>query len=675
MSIECDNTTPLAGKAGQTLGNDDALFNNIIDLSSLIDTSDPFDNSGLNRGAIVDLTNGLNGLLGSSDLSGFDTLKERYDQFPLTYTEIAAFAINNNEDVNGLLEGLNNFQNGNGGKNTGDGSGSTLGPYVGYSSRNGGLDGSNTNQLSDAFVGGLLGDLDFYYNENLGASISAGACGEFGNALLKLLGVFTLLDTLDVTLAKLNIKDLDPKKLAIQLAQKLKIEAIKETIKKTIDKLVEKIKRQVLKTINSIVPQLKNMGCASKAFFKKIRKKIDQINEFFSEENLRRIGEEIDTFIGNMVASFQRLTLENALLLMHQLCRFTEQLQALLMGDANEVQRIAAITKAETEALQSAGLRATKKAVENGAIRVAPEERLKKREEVIKKNNEEAKKSEVPTDYITDPCPTQEEIEIIKGISDAGLGDSITFSSSVVKNKEWQDVDNSVWSKLLRIVKQTDTKYEVTNGVKKKTKTTATMGGTSNHIHLTGFAIDITVTDKNRDDTIIAASKAGFSGIGVYKTFLHLDVGTRRSWIAGEAGIDISPTEQFSDSGLSDLRKIMDKHDTDGHRKKRDEEEVEIVELSIDAPKELKKKIDQEKNTQKSSYESELISRVVDESYNYRGEKSIRQMTEAELKDFDTTNKRPKVMNINQMRDAGVLDTYKKTHIPYNLNGTPINSI
>ena len=643
MSIECDNTTPLAGKAGQTLGNNDALFNNIVDLSSLIDDSDPFSNTGLNRGAIIDLTNGLNGLLGASDLSGFDTLKERYDQFPLTYTEIAAFAINNNEDANALLDGLNNFQEGNGGKNTGSGGGNTVGPYVGYSPRNGGLDGSNANQLSDAFIGGLLGDLNFYYNQNLGASISAGACGEFGNAILKLLGVFTLLDTLDATLAKLNIKDLDPKKLAIQLAQKLKIQAIKEKIKETIKKLVEKIKRQVLKTINSIIPQLKNMGCASKAFFKKIRKKIDQINEFFSEENLKRIGDEIDKFIGNMVANFQRLTLENALLLMHQLCRFTEQLQALLMGDANEVQRIAAITQKETAALQSAGLRATKKAVENGAIRVAPEERLKKREEVIKKNNEEAKKSEVPTDFITDPCPTQEEIEIIKGISDEGLGDSITFSSSVVKNKEWQDVDNSVWSKLLRIVKQTDTKYEVTNGVKKKTSTTATMGGTSNHIHLTGFAIDITVTDKNRDDTIIAASKAGFSGIGVYKTFLHLDVGTRRSWIAGEEGIDIASTEKFLGSDLSDVRKIMDKHDTDGHRKKRDEEEVEIVELSTDAPNELKKKMDQQKNTQQTSYESEQIKKEVDRAYNSRGLKSIRQMTKEELEEFDKSGKRPKI--------------------------------
>lgn len=639
MSIECDNTTPLAGKAGSTLGNDSALFDNLIDVSSLIDDTDPFGSAGLNRNSIIDLTNGLNGLLGASDLTGFDTLKERFDQFPLTFTEIAAFAINNNENVDDLLNGLNNFQEGNGG------GGNTLGPYVGYSSKDGGIDGTNSNQFSDAFLGGLLGDLDFYYNQNLGASINAGTCGAFGNALMQLLGVFTLLDTLNATLAK--ITDLDPKKLAIQLAQKLKIEAIKEKIKETIKKLVEKIKRQVLKTVNSIIPQLKNMGCASKAYFKKMRKKIDQINEFFSEENIKRIRDEIDAFINNMVANFQRLTLENALMLMYQLCRFTEQLQALLMGDANEVQRIAIVTQNETRALESAGLKQTMKAVENGAVRVAPAERLKKREEVIKKNNEESKDSKVPKDHITDPCPTQEEMEIINKVSEAGLGSNITFSSSVVKNKEWQDVDNSVWSKLLRIVKATDGEYEVTNGVKKKTNTTATMGGTSNHIHLTGFAVDISINDENRDDTIIAASKAGFSGIGVYKTFLHLDVGTRRSWVAGDKGIDISPTEQFSGTDLSDVKKITNKHDSDGHRKVRDEEEeVEIVDLSTVAPdSELtQSQINQRlQNNAKRSAEDESMMKTVDKAYNSRGLKSIRQMTKEELEEFDKSGKRPKV--------------------------------
>lgn len=578
MSIQCDNTTPLIAKSGSTLTPDSDLFDNIIDLGSLILDDDPFDNESLDRNSIVKLTNGLNGLLGSSDLTGFDTLKDRYGQFPLTYTEIADFALSENQNVdelNSALEGLQAY-----GMTTDR---LALGQFVGYgkdgSDANGaGGDSSNVVRVDDAKVASLLSDLDFYYNSNLGASISAGVCGEFGNALLKLLAVFQLLDTLNAKLAGLNLKDLDPRKLAIQLAQKLKIEAILKSIEKTIEKLIEKVKKKVLQAINSIVPQLKNMGCASKSFFRKIRKKIDQINEFFSKENIERIMDEVQSFIGNMVANFERLTLENVLLMMHKLCRFTEALQAMLTGDSDEVAKIAAITAKEVTALEALSKKETKKAVENGAIRVSPEERLKKREEVIAKNNSEAKEKnkDEDSDYITDPCPTQKEIEKIKSISDAGLGDSITFSSSVVKNKEWQDIDNSVWSKLLRIVDQTEDEYEVLHGVKKKTETTATLGGTSNHIHLTGYAIDIKVNSDNIEETIKAASRAGFSGIGVYKSFLHLDVGTRRSWVAGEDGINIEATEQFKDKELSKMQELTAKHDIDGFRKKR----APVVDLS-----------------------------------------------------------------------------------------------
>jgi len=207
MSILCDNTTPIAGKAGQTLTNDSALFDNIIDLSSLILKSDPLSDSSLNRNSIVQLTNGLNGLLGASDLTGFDTLKERFNQFPLTFTEIAAFALDESQDVDGLLDNLNNFQSGNGG--------GTLGSYVGYGSGSGDNGSGSGNTFQDASIGSLLGDLDFYFNLNLGASISAGACGEFANALLQLLGVFQLLDSLNTTLNM--IKDLAPGIQGLQL--------------------------------------------------------------------------------------------------------------------------------------------------------------------------------------------------------------------------------------------------------------------------------------------------------------------------------------------------------------------------------------------------------------------------------------------------------------------------
>ena len=611
MSIQCDNTTPIASKAG-SLTVDSGVFDNIIDLSSLITTTDPLDR--LNRSTIVGLTDLTNSVLNVEDLSGFPTLSNRFGQTPLTYTEIAAYVLDNNVDASNLLNEFKNYNNVNG---------------------------------PSATITTFFDELDFFYNQNFGKTISEGACGEFANALTELAAAFTLLNTVVDKLSGLNLKDLDLKKQAIALAQKLKIDAIAASIQETIEKIVEKIKRKVLQATKSIIPQLKKMGCAKKALFKKIRREIDQINDFFSEENIQNIKDSIEKFISEMVANFERMTLENVMLMMYKLCQFTETIQSILSGPGDKLNRIVEATAIELKSLQTLGLINTKEAVKAGAPRVSSDERAKKISDAKKKLD------------VTDPCPTPDEIQMISEISDAGLGPYITFSSSVVSNKEWQDIDNSVWSKLIRITSQTNegyeaiseqrleelarldtdgdgeisdkeagnvvkvkaesrydfvkrafgeafnwtsdklgievtekdglTKtlqpgdegyvtllpkaepdtYEVLHGVKKKTDVTSKMGGTSNHIHLTGFAVDISINDDNRIETIIAASRAGFSGIGVYKTFLHLDVGTRRSWVAGQPGIDIKQTEKFAGDALSELQYLLEIHNIDGFRKPR----------------------------------------------------------------------------------------------------------
>lgn len=618
MSIQCDNTTPIAGKAGM-LDASSVAFDSIIDLSSLINFSnDPLNN--LDRDKIVSITNTLNNTVLFNEgkegrLDNFPTLSSRYEQFPLTYTEIAAYMLENNVDVDKIQSELNTYDN------------------VGAVSTS---------------VNDLLDELDFYYNDNFGKTISEGQCGQFANALLDLAAAFTLLNTVVDKLSGLNLKDLDLKKQAIALAQKLKIDAILESIEKTIEKIVEKIKRKVLQAVNSIIPQLKKLGCAKKSLFKKIRREIDQVKEFFSEENIQAIKDSVQAFISQMVANFERMTLENVMLMMYKLCQFTETIQEILSGPGNKLNRIVEATAIEVKSLQTLGLINTQEAVKAGAPRVSDEERASKIAAAKKKLD------------VTDPCPTPDEIEAINNISDAGLGKYITFSDSVVSNKEWQDIDNSVWSKLLRITSQTNqgyealseqrleelaqfdtdgdgeisqseennqvvkvkaesrydfvkrafgeafnwttdklgievteidgltkvlqpgdegyTKllaqaepdtYEVLHGVKKKTDVTSKMGGTSNHIHLTGYAVDISINDDNRIETIIAASRAGFSGIGVYKTYLHLDVGTRRSWVAGQPGIDISKEEKFANKELSELQYLLEVHNIDGFRKPR----------------------------------------------------------------------------------------------------------
>jgi len=50
------------------------------------------------------------------------------------------------------------------------------------------------------------------------------------------------------------------------------------------------------------------------------------------------------------------------------------------------------------------------------------------------------------------------------------------------------------------------------------------VGGKPHSMHLLGLAADVTVTGMSQEDLAKAAEEEGFSGIGIYPTFVHMDV-------------------------------------------------------------------------------------------------------------------------------------------------------
>lgn len=59
------------------------------------------------------------------------------------------------------------------------------------------------------------------------------------------------------------------------------------------------------------------------------------------------------------------------------------------------------------------------------------------------------------------------------------------------------------------------------------------VGGASNSLHMRGYALDISWPSSNITDKqnfIKNAIEAGAQGIGVYNTFCHIDIGSKRAW-------------------------------------------------------------------------------------------------------------------------------------------------
>jgi len=521
MTALCESTTPLASRFDATLLTDASdVFKEIDDYTKLVDlNANPIER--LDRQTLVDLTNSTNNLLDKIDISSYNTLSDRHSQGPLTFVEIADFIVSENQDIDGIFSAVGAWS-----------------PTV---------MGDNLSAPLDSY----LGDLDYYLNTNLGKSISSGLCGAFTNIFAQLGGLFTLINTAQELIADIkNLAEKDPIKLAKSITLTAVLKKIKDTVLEIVEKVIAQLIKQVEGVVNSLTAMAGELKCAAKSAFKHIQEAANQIKEFFDEVNKDGLKKSLEKFMAKMVAQFERLTAENVALMMFRFCQLTEIIQALLTAPVDGIKKLASALTIEQAALKSAGLVETKKAVQAGALRLSADERAKNIEAANEKINEEAPSlAEVANgasgNFECPTCPSQEELEQVAGMDENGIGGKFSFEPQVVNQNDfegkylkgagWKKVNHDVWFKLLRTIAQTGTEVKINSAYRSPGKN-ASVGGASRSKHMTGDAIDVRVTgDYNtRAQFVVAASRAGFTGIGVYSSFIHLDIGGRRAWVAGE---------------------------------------------------------------------------------------------------------------------------------------------
>lgn len=597
MSIECNNTTPFASRFDSSaLTPASAVFTEITDFGSFIDQSDPL--QFVNRADVVAITTSLNRILPQEDLSDFPTIQKKIEVFPITFTEIADYALANSIDTAIIAEQLAQFSS------------------PGF---------NNT-------LNGFLDGLDFHLDLNIGKSLSDGTCGAFLDIITTISGIFSMIDTAKKTLSDVQafLEDLDPLAKIESLKNKLTLDALQEAITKAIDKIVDKVRKKIDEALSKIKAQLFNLPCASKKLIKKLGDKVRKAKEFFSKENIKNFKGKVEEFVATQVGQFERLSFETLGLLMYKLCQFTELLQELLTGPSKDLLKAAEVIAVEVKVLKNVGNTSTLLAVKNGAIRKDFDQCLIDKEKVTKKINDSAE-----TDAVIDnKCPSKDEIELLMDISDDGIGSIIKFSDEVVENRGWQKIDMSVWLKLIRLQKLAEdstTVITVNQGFRKQKGKDADKGSRSKFAHKTPYAIDIEVpsnfklragtevarVEENDDDPTnqqgttltlaqreaialagdsattqtlpssavsakgdignylnsrealaVAASKVGFKGLGMYRSYMHVDMGARRSWIAGQPGIEskIKNEEKLKGEDRTRLEIIESIHEADAWR-------------------------------------------------------------------------------------------------------------
>jgi hypothetical protein len=415
--------------------------------------------------------------------------------------------------------------------------------------------------LMPVILQNLLKDMDFNFATNLGQNLTGRVCGAYSDVLADLTKAFAKIDTGKKAIDQLsNFIEKDVKKLAESLKQRGVLATLMSILEKIIEGAIKAALGLAIAAVGSVVAVVKGISSAAAPIMRKINKMLRSINDYMQDASVKKIIEDMERLIVNLAEQFERLTPQNIANIMFRLCQMAQDLQAKLMQPSIKLRSMANSVGREARAVKSQSALNTQQAVKYGAVRVSDNER-----EAKKKKAWTYYKSTPPSnreaDYVDDGDPTSSEISTIQSVSESGLGGNITFSSAVVNEgdgKGWKEIDDSVYARLLRIVAQTGESYEVKQGFKVRAKSRDKLGGAKMNSHHSGFAIDIVTTESNRENTIVAASRAGFTGIGVYNGHLHLDLAARRGWQKG-----------YSGTKFNDIQDLLDKHTIDGFKKKR----------------------------------------------------------------------------------------------------------
>ena len=138
-------------------------------------------------------------------------------------------------------------------------------------------------------------------------------------------------------------------------------------------------------------------------------------------------------------------------------------------------------------------------------------------------------------DWQTPREATSDELNEISSITEKGIAGRFKFKDDIKDNRRWQRIEPIVWAKLIRVCEESGKFFLVTSAFRSKEyNRSKAVNGASNSIHMSGYAIDIRVNNAaDRESVFLAAQRAGFTGIGIYEPFMHLDCGRRRMWVAG----------------------------------------------------------------------------------------------------------------------------------------------
>lgn len=484
----------------------------------------------------------LNFSLRRSDLSEYPTLEQKINQGNLSDSEVAQFLIDYSLNIDEFNTHLNEYF-------------SSLPPIQTAE------DIKVEKGLFGFDISDLFEKLEFFYIDNQSFLISSNFCSTIQDATRNVINAINSIRNFSISIP--------------DILSQIKIETIKNLIKNVINSVIEDVKSRIDDIIEGISSFVQELNYERKALAEYFKKKTKQAKSLLDNVLEQTENEGILGFIDDMIDQYKPLTSDSISLIVFRLCKFVETVHQFLLSPVTIISEDFANYKRIENSLVSRSLQESQESVNAGAVRVEDPNAL--RQEALRNAGVEPTRPvpvddepqgqvyqspiplERPTEPVEGPPPPSLAPQIIRpspqtfSISEDGIPGRFFFSDDV-KNMSgdlgYSEVKQKVYDGLLRALDRLSAQGFLNeslriNSAYRTPEYNRRIGGSSRSSHVSGLALDVSMrgqTNEFRRAFITVTSQEGFTGIGSYNTFIHVDMrdSGRAFWISG----NISQEEQ-----------------------------------------------------------------------------------------------------------------------------------
>jgi len=234
---------------------------------------------------------------------------------------------------------------------------------------------------SNAAGSRFLSELEEFYNGDFSVSVLGGFCGLFNSVFGAINGFFDLIDGISGLISdalsfisKIRNMENPLKALFEQIKVKALLEAIKEKIETAIKKAIEKVQKMIENfSIDNIIGKIETF--VQKNIVDKIQSIKDNISEFFTEENIKKILGKVTGLIDYATGLFDNPSVEEIMFMISRFCAFATGIEGLINGLKAPLDDFANRYDEVFNTLSNVSNRVTGEAIRAGAIRFSTEKR------------------------------------------------------------------------------------------------------------------------------------------------------------------------------------------------------------------------------------------------------------------------------------------------------------